>query len=457
MKNIIVIFIVSVSFLFMTSCDEYLEVPLPVDQLATESVFKSKPAIEATVLGIYNAISGLTHAWDFGYLLYLSDEIYYPAVAGTRDLLAIANIDATNSQVTSWSHYYTVINRANIIIENLPDVPSNVLTTVQNNTFMGEAKYLRAYSYWFMANFWGDVPLVLTTGLGENLKLPRAPVSEVYDQIIKDLEDAVNLLPSAVSATSSRIHNKYQAEALLARVYLYRGLWSKAEAAANNVISNSGYYQLLPNLADVFKRNSREAIFSLRESSNTSLFLDKSLMGAVLISDANCAMYPSIVSKFETGDARFSGWTRLVSGRRQPFKYIHALTASATSNPQDFIVQRFAELYLVRAEARAQQNNLGGANGAIADINIVRTRAALGNTAATTQAEVLAAVEDERIRELFGESHRWFDLKRTNKADQLLGALPHKATNYKPHMKFMPIASREIDSNPSLVQTSGYN
>lgn len=457
MKNLYSTFLILGMLLGYASCTKYLEVPLPVDQLATESVFTSKPAIDASVVGIYASLAGLIHAWDFGYTLYLSDELYYPSVAGSRYDLSIANINETSSQVTSWGHYYTLIYRANLLIENLSKVSADVLTPAENNRMTAEAKYLRAFAYLYLADFWGDVPLVLSSSLNDNLLLPRAPVSQIYEQITKDLEDARNQLPSAVAVSPNRIHNKHQAEALLARVYLYRGLWAQAEAAANNVITQSGYYSLLPNLADVFKRNSKEVIFSLRETSTSALFLDKSAFGSVLLQDVNVAMHPTILAKFETGDPRLTSWTTLVAGRRQPFKYVYSLTANASSNPQDYAVQRLAELYLIRAEARAQQGKLTGPQGAVADINTIRTRAGRPNTTASTQAEVLQAVEDERIRELFGEAHRWFDLKRTGKADQVLGSLPHKASNYKPFMKFMPIDTRQIDANPSLKQTVGYN
>ncbi len=457
MKKIIFALILLGSLLSVTSCEKFLEVPLPVDQLATEAVFESKSTIDAAVIGIYNAVASTVHVYDYANVTFLSDELYYPVTAGTRQDLAIANINEATSSVTSWSHIYNIVYRANVVIENITDVSTDILTDAERDRYLGEAKYLRAYAYWFMVNHWGDVPLVLSTSLNENIELPRAPVSEVYEQITQDLTDAVDLLPATVSSTSSRIHNKYQAEALLARVYLYQGLWSEAETAANNVITQNGYYQLLTNLPDVFKRGSKEAIFSIREWFQVSFYLDKALYGALMIADVNLAMYPSIVSKFEPGDARLTNWTRTVSGRIQPFKYIHSLTANASTNPQDFIMQRYSELYLIRAEARARQNKLTGTDGAITDINTIRNRALLGGTPAVTQTEVIDAIEDERIRELFSEGYRWYDLKRTGKADQLLGALPHKTENYQPYMKFMPISTREIETNPSLLQTEGYN
>jgi starch-binding outer membrane protein, SusD/RagB family len=457
MKRSFIIMTILVFFMSFSSCEKFLDVPLPVDQLATESVFSSKSTIEATVIGLYNGFANLGSASDYVYTNYLSDELYYPTVAGSRNNLAIASITPDESMVNSWAHHYTVIHRANIVIENLPGVSTEILTTAERDRYMGEAKYLRAASYLFMVNFWGEVPLIVTSGLNDNLNLPRAPISQVYEQITQDLEDAVALLPVAVSADPNRIHNKFQAEALLARVYLYRGLWSEAETAANNVITQSGYYELLPNLLDVFKRNSKETIFSYREILLVSIILDKSYFGLSLIADVNHAIHPTIEARFDAGDARFINWTRLVSGRRQAFKYIHSLTANASSNPQDFVVQRFAELYLIRAEARAQQNKLTGPDGAIADINTIRTRALLTDTPAVTQSEVLEAIEDERIRELFTEGHRWFDLKRTNQADLVLGALDYKAANYQPYMRFMPIASTQIDANPALTQTDGYN
>ena len=118
------------------------------------------------------------------------------------------------------------------------------------------------------------------------------------------------------------------------------------------------------------------------------------------------------------------------------------------------MVLRFAELYLIRAEARAQQNKLTGANSAASDINVIRTRAGLSNTTATTQAALLLAVEKERQVELFTEwGHRWFDLRRTGRIDAVLSAV--KPT-WKPTAALFPIPYLEIQRNPLLTQNNGY-
>lgn len=455
MSNSIIKLFSIFSIFMVLSCSDYLDVPLPSDQLATETVFKSKSTIEGAVIGIHNSHATLVSPLDILNVGFLSDELFYPATAGSRQALAIANIDASNNTVNSWSHRYTTIYRANVVIENIATVPTSILSTADNNRLLGEALYLRAASYMYLVNIWGDVPLVLTTPLSDNITSPRAPIADVYKAIIADLEKARDLLPNAPPTSKDRINSRYQAEALLARAYLYLGRWADAETASTNVIAN-GKFELTP-IADVFKRNSKETVFAFREVVNNAFFVDKSYFSSVLLADVNHALHTNILSKLETTDPRRTTWTRVQSGRTQLFKYVHTLTATATSNPQDQIEQRLAEVYLIRAEARAQQNKLAGENGAVADINVIRKRAQRSDIQVTSQGEILTAVEDERVRELFGEGHRWFDLKRTGKADSVLGSLSYKSANYKPHMKFMPIATSQIDANPNMKQTQGYN
>ena len=116
------------------------------------------------------------------------------------------------------------------------------------------------------------------------------------------------------------------------------------------------------------------------------------------------------------------------------------------------MVLRLAEQYLIRAEARAQQNNISGSQS---DLNLIRNRAGLVNTAANDKTALLTAIEHERQVELFTEwGHRWLDLKRTNRADAVLG--PIKAPNWQPTDMLYPIPQTQIANDPNVHQNPGY-
>jgi hypothetical protein len=172
--------------------------------------------------------------------------------------------------------------------------------------------------------------------------------------------------------------------------------------------------------------------------------------------DPNHAMTASLAAAFERDalrpdyqDDRFDSWVKTsASGKYYIAKY-GTITAA---NTEFFVVLRLAEQYLIRAEARAQQNNL---TGSLADINVIRSRAGLHPATAQTQAELLLAVEHERQVELFGEfGHRWFDLKRTGRADAVLA--PVKGSAWQSTDVLYPIPALQVTNNPALVQNPGY-
>lgn len=455
------------SFAGLTGCEKFLEVPLPIDQLATEDVFSTRPTILAAADGMYNIMgSGVLYANYNRFTTHISDEGLIDPIPGS-DLgqIIAANISEGNTNLVPWTWFYPAVYRANEILERLPDVPTSVMPEAEKKTILGAAKYVRAAQHFLLANTWGDIPLTLTTKAQDNIENGRTPAAQVYAAVIKDLEEAVADLPATVNINNPRtIHNRFQAQALLARVYLYQKDWAKAEAAATAVI-NSGQYQLVTGVNNVFRRNSRETIFAFGPTGTGLLFENRAVVGwltlpasAAQTTTTNCHIPALTLANFEPGDQRnVSGnWTINLFNRTFSNKYLHATSAQAAAiaaAPQDYIYQRLAEVYLIRAEARAQQGNVAGA---AADLNAVRTRAGLGNTPAAAQADMLAAIEKERITELFYEGHRWYDLKRTGKLNTVLSALPWKKDNYKPHMELMPIVISELTANPRIQQNPGY-
>lgn len=116
------------------------------------------------------------------------------------------------------------------------------------------------------------------------------------------------------------------------------------------------------------------------------------------------------------------------------------------------MVLRLAEQYLIRAEARVRQNNISGGQS---DLNAIRNRSGLPNTTANDQGSLLLAIEQERRVELFTEwGHRWFDLKRTERAEAVLS--PFALKDWQSTDVLFPIPQTEREINSRLTQNEGY-
>jgi hypothetical protein len=221
-----------------------------------------------------------------------------------------------------------------------------------------------------------------------------------------------------------------------------------AETEATNVIG-SGIYNLEPVLNNVFIKTSNETIWQIASTTGVTS------MGANFVPASTTpgfVLYDTLAKTFEAGDKRFVNWAKAIVYGGQtyyyPFKY--KLRTGTTGNEYPVIL-RLAEMYLIRAEARAQQTNIAGAQ---ADLNLVRTRAGLPNTTAAAQPQLLTALEHERWVELFTENgDRWFNLKRTNRADAVLSLIKPL---WKPFQKLYPIPDADRAANPNLIDNPGY-
>jgi hypothetical protein len=161
----------------------------------------------------------------------------------------------------------------------------------------------------------------------------------------------------------------------------------------------------------------------------------------------------NLLNAFEPGDLRKVNWIKSGSFNGQPYSYPNKYKINAsTTNPTEYnVVLRLAEQYLIRAEARANQSMI---EGAVQDINALRARAGLLALATTIGAEqCLIAIEQERRVELFTEwGHRWFDLKRTKRVNEVLGA----RAGWTHNDQLYPIPFSELETAPNLKQNPGY-
>jgi starch-binding outer membrane protein, SusD/RagB family len=449
----------------LTGCNKLIEIGTPENQLVTANVYKDTITMEAAMLGLYSKIANFNTALDVGTATSLfnglsADEGYYYPAAIYDEFKNNALTPNVFYLDGYWANWYNIIYAANAIMEggnasaSLPDAYKARTT--------GEAKFIRALCYFYLVNEFGNVPLVLTTNVSVSSVQARESVNVVYDQIEKDLTDALAGLPANLQLYGgNRVRaTTWAANALLARVYLFRGKWSQAATAAGTVIGNPGFFAMQTDLTKVFLANSTEGILQFVNGIPTSWMASNIGANATAVTP-NFVLSDTLYKSFETNDARKTNWVgvKVFGGNNLPYpnKYRYASGVGAVEYAQ---LLRLAEQYLIRAEARTQLSQF---TDAAADLNVVRNRAGLGNTTANDKATLLAAIEQECKIEFFVEwGHRWLDLKRwqgaanttVTRADEVLSVI--KGAQWQSTDALYPIPQTARNVNTNLTQNSGY-
>lgn len=449
------------------SCRKALELDPPISGLASQTVYANNSSAAAAVTSIYDRMSN-TGLSDGQASISLeaglsADELTNYNVSDPV-LPGIYSNSLSSLNKYFWTELYQDIYGANAAIQGL--TTSTSLSDTIKQQLLGEAEFMRAFLHLYAVNLYGDVPLVTTTDYRVNNIIQRTPISQVYQQIISDLKDAQNklsnnfLTPKGIATTARVRPNKGAATALLARTYLYLGKYDSAEAQATAVINNTGMYRLYDNLDSVFLKNSNEAIWQLQSVVPGTNTYDAYVF--VLTSPPGSSSFPVAISNnlynaFEPGDARLNHWVGVLTDGTVSYYYPNKYKVYLQNMPvtEYTMVLRLAEQYLIRAEARAQQSNIGGA---IADLNVIRERAGLTDTTTTDKNSLLTAIAHERQVELFTEwGHRWFDLKRTGMVNSVMSVVtPQKNGIWNSNWSLYPIPASEILINPNLKQNPGY-
>jgi hypothetical protein len=444
-----------------TSCKKFVEIDPPVNQTISDEIFQSDALAISAVTGIYSEMmtsNGRFSSGDVTFYAGMSaDELINQATPNFRDGFVkndITELGHGTLLSSFWDKAYRFIYTANICLEKM-NAPAANISEATKKMLEGECRFIRAFCYFHMVNLFGAVPMPVGSDFRVNMILPRTSIPKIYELIIGDLETAVSLL-SEHYPTSERVRpNKYAALALLARVYLYRNEWAKAETAASQIINYPLYR--LDTLDSVFKKASPEAIWQLLPVNST---FNNTWEGQIILPNSNSyILTDTLYRSFDPNDRRKTVWVgqKTVTGpppnniRFYPAKY------KVKTNMQKleyYVVFRLGEQYLIRSEARAHQNKLGEA---AEDLNAIRKRAWLPNTTASTQEALYSAIAQERKIELFAEwGNRWYDLKRTQKADTELKNLPYKAASWSLNDTLWPIPNSQIIANPNLTQNPGY-
>lgn len=456
------VLVVVMSFHFV-ACDSLLDVELDKAKITKDRVFSDDVVATSAMNGVYSGMfdrsnfasgsnSSIT-AW--GGLL--ADELETYSKDPDVNQFAQNEIRPENAAVLAlWSSMYRTVYQANAVIEGVNK--SSTLTVATKERLEGEARFVRAFCHFYLTNFFGDVPLNVTTDYRKNAVAAKRPGSDIYAQIVEDLDIAENKLASDYIMDDRGRPNRAAATALKSRVALFMGRWADAEASASSVIGDGRY--ALVDLDQVFKINNQEAIWQLQpvESYVTQEAYFYILSASPAVGYNNNALRDDFVDSFAPGDSRRDHWISSYSDGAGiwyfPFKY--KIQASTGTPEEASTVLRLAEQYLIRAEARLREGNK---EGAMADIDSIRSRSGLPLVSESdvdiSADSLFSLLEHERHAELFVEwGHRWLDLKRRA---ELNSTLENIKPNWNSGDELLPLPQVERNRNPYLGdQNPGY-
>lgn len=429
------LFIILGALLFITACDNDLD-QVPPNIASSNSLTDYSGVLNAAYYYQLGSVTPMAVMGDFR-----ADNAFMFEAPFTEFDLYGPNLIAMEDQF--FGPFYTALYKS-ILSAN------NVIENSDNSTEVGEAKFLRALSYFKLVRVFGDVTVNLSAApdVSDESLLVRQPIADVYNNvIIPDLEDAIAALGTEIiNGRASR----YAAQGMLGKVMVQMNDFGKAEehlAAVVNGAASAGI-SLQDNFADVFGVDNdlnSEIIFATQVSSS---IVDEygfsefwSWSGGLDTKSLN-PLDQDLVDAFEAspGDLR-----RVVT--------IDTSVMASPKFPQtggpdhDWIELRLADVILLYAETL---NENGNTSAALTELNKIRSRAGLADSAASSQTDVRQAIQDERRLELAFEGQRWFDLVRTGTVNAEMG----QPIDSRYHL--FPIPISEILASDAITQNAGY-
>ena len=493
--------IITFSILFLclaqAGCKEDFLVTTDPTRIGTDLFYKDQTQFEQAVNGVYGQLQGITNG---AYLFqeFNSDNTtldFNPLDRGGAagwEALEFSTVNPGNGEISNvWNLHYATLYNINYALEKL--APSTIDAAAKKE-IEGQLKFLRAFHYFNLTRYFGDVVLVTATlsSPDQAFDLVRSPQAAIYTQIETDLKEAAALLPASYSTKVGRA-TKGAALSLLGKVYLTKKQYAESVTTLKQVAG----YSLLPKYADNFdpaKKNGPESIFEVQyqggndlgEQSNFMYVFAPRLSKDAVTGFANTAPagrnIPTndLIAAFEPGDLRKdvslqTSYTLAGTVVPIPFinKYRHTHTITGRTD-DNWPVLRYSDVLLMLAEAINEQT--GPSAEAVGYLNQVRVRAGLKELSGLDKGAFREAVLKERRVELAFENHRWFDLQRTKTPAELAaflnaygakekanptvvrGGIAFNALDYvySDFEYYLPIPAPQILINSKLTQNTGY-
>lgn len=501
MKKIFNLFAIA-SLLLAAGCDLDLLSPTSITRAANEiedNQYTTRADMEGLRNSIYNSwCKDIQEKGHLDYLVYSEchADNAYCGNPGTSEILTVEsnNQDPENYNLTrDWNWYLGQVSNANQIICNIDAIKEKdaSMTQAEHDRWKAEAYCWRAFNLHRMCELWGDVPLVTVIPpviTSENIEdvydlyyPPRTPIADVYDQMIQDLEYAVQHVPDP-DPSNKFVFSKGFAAGMLARIYAEapRRDWNKVAQYCRSV-EDMGY-SLVDDYGQMWAytlgddgdavRNTSESIFEVQWSRSSGNWLFMMYHRNAYNPDDSYTwikwVTPSrdLIAAYDAeGDTQRKNagiifdqcsWSQYYPS--SSYAFMHKVPTNASS----ILLMRLGEIYLLHAEALAMTDDFAGA---AEYVNRIRRRAGLGNLPASASANrdaMVDAILKERRLELAFEGFRFFDLVRHGKAIEVCNAVPQTDSYWQKRFPMseetmlMPVPQEAMNQNPNLVQNPGY-
>lgn len=511
----LLLLVLSAGIISACSEEEFLDVTNE-NELNADNFYSRVENFDLALNSVYSALKSLDL---FGQTFYVQTLLALPHESDYWNAQSRNEVTAADGNVyIAWRGWYRVVARANDVIENAPLYTASYNPTEaqqdQLNKIVAQAHFLRGFAYFHLVRLWGEgsytdaggsklaVPLILEVpGTREDLMKPRATVKEVYDQIIKDFEIAEAELPANWDTNNIARVNKWAVKGFLGKVYLYIEEYNQARTYFEEIL-NSSRYALVPfegyeGLFQGTNEFSSESLFEL----NYAIDMQQNIWENGLGSGIALPLSPpgrgwSNVTPHGVNIERFGDDPRLqiatyapedlvanAEGEMEPAgksefnftghsfkKYVpqdYSVLSTNRNSGTNYIIMRLADVYLMYAEV---MNELGQDVTALEYVNKVRRRA-YGFSPNTPQSEVdfsgltgtalQQTIREERFKELFAEGHRWYDIVRWGIVEEEVLKYNEKRVTqgvilFQPKDYYYPVPLQEVDTNPNMVPSTGY-
>ena len=475
---------------FLSACSGFLDEE-PISEVADETYWNNEEDGNSAIAGGY---AQLRKALNDGLAYYAYGDVPTDIFSKDRNLLtehdyvnkvdwgiSVASTDtwAIMYKLRSFGNFYTTIRQANLCIANLPKIPQDQFADYEKtfNQFMGEAYFIRAFSYFYMARVWGDVPIVddnQTTEIDLN-DYARDDEYKVLAKAIDDCETALSYLDWDYTDDNDKAvrANKGAAWALIAHIYAWQGNYEACENATKK-ITDQGYYSYVDrnDYLEIFEGQSTESIFEIAQNLETEAnaasaggISNMLLRDDYLKTQTENTLWPlDTITLRQTlfndpNDLRrINGFWEFSDKYPVTLKYSKITYTSSTYalGLNNIVVFRLSGITLLQAEAQAAQ---GKYTEARANLNTIRELADLDESTATND-QLFESIIEERGRELFMEGHRFYDLIRLAREKRIFMFGSDEANpkiteaEFDQGKYYWPIQPSVIETNPLLIQTS---